>query len=164
MHDESRKDIVWWVLAGVMVLIIVAAGVIGVIKVTNWKRATVWEVTVGEMTLEPMKVENGEEEADYYKLRFELTNNSNRDIEAAGYRFEIAAQNTGSRTGILIVDQGWDESVTLHQDSCVPSGCTGLLELYLEVYPDRLDSHTLDVKLDPYNEGSMLLGSIQIPE
>lgn len=161
MIEDTRKGMGLWVLAGILVLAVLGLGIWGAVQLSALKIAPGWYASMDGAQIEPVQLEDGEPGYDYYRLRFVLTNNSDQDIDVAGWNLAVSPVK-GDKYAVDVWDP-WDEDITQETAPCVPVGCSGDVELILEVSPENLTGKTLQVTLDPYGQTPLELGRVELP-
>lgn len=161
MLEDTRKGMGLWVLAGLLVLAIIGLGVWGAVQLNTLRIAPGWFASMEDAQIEPVQLEDGEPGYDYYRLRFVLTNNSDQEVDVADWNLDVSPVK-GDRYAVDIWDP-WEEDITQEAELCVPVGCTGDVELILEVNPEDLKGKTLQVTLDPYGQTPLELGKVELP-
>lgn len=161
MIEDTRKGMGLWVLAGLLVLAILGTGVWGAMHLSALGTAPGWYASMDGVQIEPVQPEGAQEGCEYYRLHFVLINNSDQDVYVAAWNLGVRPVK-GYEYAVDVWDP-WDESITLEQESCVPVGCIGDVELILEVDPEELDTKTLQITLDPYGETPLELGQVELP-
>ena len=161
MLEDTRKGMGLWVLAGLLVLAVAGLGIWGAMQLSQLEHAPGWYASMEDVTIEPVRPEGGDGDCDYYRLNFSLTNNSDQDIYAAGWN--LGVRPAKCERYAADVWTRWDEDASLEREPCVPVGCTGRVELIVEVDPEEMTGKTLQILLDPYGQTPLELGQVELP-
>lgn len=161
MLEDTRKGMGFWVLAGLLVLAILGLGIWGTVQLSALGGAPGWYASMEDAQIEPVQLEDGDPDCAYYRLWFVLTNNSDQDIDVASWNLDVSPVK-GDKYAVDIWDP-WDENITQETEPCVPVGCSGDVELILEVSPEDLTGNTLKITLDPYGQTPLELGRVELP-
>lgn len=161
MIEDTRKGMGLWVLAGLLVLAVLGLGVLGAARLSALDIAPGWQASMDGVEIEPVQPEGATAGYDYYRLRFVLTNNSDQEVYVAAWNLQVCPVK-GSRYAASVWSP-WEETATLDREPCVPEGCTGQVELILEVDPGEMTGRALRITLDPYGESPLELGQVELP-
>ena len=139
---------------------VLVGGMAGANSLRELRYWTPWHVSAGPVTVTALP--EGETLAygadrDYYRLEFELTNNSRREVKTA-YNFNVSIPGT-ERYDVRLLD---DESTAEYRcGRVVPSGCTSKVSLVVGVSAD-VTSRQAELVFDTYDE-ELKLGSFVLP-
>ena len=160
---NERKPILPLILSVLLALGCVLALAVHLERFSGIKWESVWHLSADEITVRPMTPDELPEapstNRDYYMIEFDLTNNSPQALEGY-YCFEIVPDD----------GEAWSVNYLPYLDQArfapeilVPAGCTGRVQLPIEVDPEDLYSDWLTVYFDygPYE--NEYLGMVCLP-
>lgn len=158
---RSKLSVALWVLAAVLLLAALVAGISGANSLRELRYRTPWHVSAGPVTVTALP--EGEtlaygSDRDYYRMEFELTNNSRREVQADVYNFNVSIPGT-ERYDVRLLDS--ESTAEYRRRSVVPAGCTSKVSLVVGVAAD-VTSRQAQLVFDPYDE-ELALGSFTLP-
>lgn len=158
---KSGRAAVLWVLAALLLTAVLVSLALGLRAIRRAGEGTSWHLQAGPMTVTPVNGEGLESPGagrSYYKVEFELTNNSVRELRT-DYSFAAKPQKA-QRYAIRVLAVGGDAEY--EPVMVTPPGCTGRITLYLSVMEEQLDSRSVDIIFDDYR-APQTLGTVVLP-
>lgn len=150
-----------WALAALALVACLARTAVGVNQLEDVRYAGSWNMTAGPITARAVDTPDwGDVFYDYYQVSFQLTNHSQRPVDLNQYSF--GATPLAGETWAARFDGPWDADAAYELRPQIPQGCTGQVELMLQVDPDELESDTLDIFFEDY-AGGVPLGQVTLP-
>ena len=160
---QTRRSggLLFWALAALLLVAAVGRFAAGMCQLDDMRYAGDWNMSAGAIAAEAIDTPDwGEVFYDYYQVRFELTNHSQRPVDLDEYSF-TATPEKGDEWAARF-DEPWDSEAAYVLRPQIPQGCTGQVELVLRVDPDELEGNTLDLFFEDY-AGGVFLGQFTLP-
>lgn len=161
-RQRPKTGLLLWALAALALVAVLARFAIGMSQLDDARYAGRWNMRATPITVTAVETPDwGDNNYDYYRLSFELTNNSQRPVETRESSFAVHRGGDDDWDVRLAADWSSDAAYSLRPQ--LPQGCTGTVELMLRVDPEEVESGAdLELLFEDY-AGGISLGTFTLP-